>query len=267
MASLLALSPADKALALLVTSIKDLSITLSTASPAVSELRAGDDKTITGASAIASHLASLVPAIRNTTYTPEESAEIQRWLELLPCTPVPDNTLDALNETLKLRTTLLGEKFSIADAVVYASVKNDVAAWTDEQRTGENGRRNVVRWLDFVQNSPELGLNVPETEKVKIDVDKVLFMPRPEEAPKKEKKSAAVAPPAAAAVVEQAKKGVAVAAETAEQVGRKVKDAAGVAVAAAQGQGKKTEKKVKQKREPPPPKEGTCPRPARFTPF
>lgn len=255
----LALSPADKALSLLVTSFKDLSITLSTATPAVSQFTAGD-KTITGASAIASHFASLIPALQNTPYTAEESAEIQRWLELLPCTPVPESTLDTLNETLKFRSTLLGEKFSIADAVVYASVKNDVAAWSDEQRTGEKGRRHVIRWLDFVQNSPELGLNVPETEKVTVDVEKVLFMPKPEEAPKKEKKPAAAAvEPAAKGVVEQAKKGAAVAAETVEKVAQTVKDAAGAAVAAVQGQGKKTEKKVKQKREAPPPKPGTLP--------
>jgi len=247
----LALAPTDKALSLLVTSFKDLSITLSTATPAVSELTA-NNKIITGISAIASHLASLIPALKNTTYTPEESAEIQKWLELLPCYPVPESMLDTLNETLKFRTTILGEKFSIADAVVYASIKNDVAAWSDEQRTGENGRRYVVRWLDFVQNSPESGLNVPETEKVKIDVDKVLFTPKPVDAPKK-KKPAAAATPAAAGAVEQAKVGAAVVAETVEQVGKKVKDAAG----AAQGQGKRTEKKVKQKREPPPRKEGT----------
>jgi aminoacyl tRNA synthase complex-interacting multifunctional protein 1 len=234
----LAISPADKALSLLVSSFKNLNVSLSNdESPAVSQLTL-NNATVSGTNTIASHLASLIPLFASTSYTDLEAAEIQQWLTLSAVSPIPAETLDALNDTLKFRTTLLGEKWSVADVVVYARVKEVVAGWSDEERTGEHGRRHIVRWVDFVQNSPALGLNVPAEEKVKIDVSKVLFTPKPEEAPKKEKK------PAAAAV------------DAEEKVDKKAKDAAPAAAAAAAPQGKKTEKKQKQKREPAPPKEG-----------
>jgi aminoacyl tRNA synthase complex-interacting multifunctional protein 1 len=237
----LAISPADKALSLLVSSFKDLNLSLSTAeSPAVSQLTL-PNATVSGTNTIASHLASLIPLFASTTYTPLEAAEIEQWLTLSAVSPIPAETLDALNDTLKFRTTLLGEKWSVADVVVYSRVKDVVAGWSDEERTGEHGRRHVVRWVDFVQNSPALGLNVPAEEKVKIDASKVLFTPKPEEAPKKEKK-----PAAGAAEVVDEKKG--------KKGEEKAKDAAPAAAAAPQG--KKTEKKQKQKREPAPPKEG-----------
>lgn len=244
----LAVSPTDKALSLLVSSFKDLGLAVSSASAGVSQLTL-PTATISGTNTIASHLASLIPAFKNAAYTDLETAEIEQWLTLSAVSPIPEPTLDALNDNLKYRTTILGEKFSIADVVVYARVKDVVKSWTDEQRTGEKGRRNVVRWADFVQNSPELGLQVPAEEKVVIDVNKVLFQLKLEEAPKKEKK-----PAVGAAPTEVTKKG---AAEAPKEDGKKAKDAAGAAAAAAAQGGKKTEKKQKPKREAPPPKAGT----------
>ncbi|KAA8892892.1 hypothetical protein FN846DRAFT_788666 [Sphaerosporella brunnea] len=247
----LSISPADKALSLLVSSFKDLSVSVNAAeTPTVSQL-ALPNATVSGTNTIASHLASLIPLFASATYSDLETAEVEQWLTLSAVSPIPAETLDALNATLKFRTTILGEKWSIADVVVYARVKDVVAAWSDEERTGEKGRHYVVRWVDFVQNSPELGLNIPAEEKVKIDASKVLHTPKPEEAPKKEKKpaAAAAAAEAVAAVEEKGKKTV----EAAKEGGKKVKDAAGAAAAAAQG--KKTEKKQKPKREPAPPKE------------
>jgi aminoacyl tRNA synthase complex-interacting multifunctional protein 1 len=238
----------DNALSLLL-SLGGLSITKTEPAPAVSQMTTASG-TVSGTNTIASHLSSEIPVFSKIEYTDLEKAEIEQWLTLSAATPIADSTLDALNENLKFRTTLLGEKLSVADVVVYARVKDTVAAWSDEERTGEKGRRYIVRWVDFVQNTPALGLNIPADQKVAIDASKVLFTPKPEEAPKKEKKPAA----GAAAAVEEVKKGAEAVAETAKEAGKKVKDAAGAAAAAA---GKKTEKKQKPKREPAPPKEGT----------
>lgn len=243
----LSVSPADKVLSLLVASFKDLDVVVkSAAADAVSQLELPTAK-IAGTNTIASHLSTLIPVFKNAAYTDLETAEIEQWLTLSAASPLPESTLDALNETLKLRTTLLGEKFSVADVAVYARIKDTVAAWTDEQRTGASGRRYVVRWLDFVQNSPELGLQV--ADKVAVDPSKVLFYVKPEEAPKKEKK-----PAAAAAAPAEGKKAVV---EVRED--KKPKDAAAAAAAAAAAGGKKTEKKQKPKREAPPPKAGASP--------
>ncbi|KAI5812946.1 hypothetical protein BZA77DRAFT_296404 [Pyronema omphalodes] len=236
----------DNALSLLL-SLGGLSITKTEPAPAVSQMTTASG-TVSGTNTIASHLSSEIPVFSKIEYTDLEKAEIEQWLTLSATTPIADSTLDALNENLKFRTTLLGEKLSVADVIVYARVKDTVAAWSDEERTGEKGRRYIVRWVDFIQNSPALGLNIPADQKVAIDPSKVLFTPKPEEAPKKEKKPAA----GAAAAVEEVKKGAETVAETAKEAGKKVKDAAGAAAAAA---GKKTEKKQKPKREPAPPKE------------
>lgn len=275
----IAVAPTDTALSLLLATFGDLGIARDTSStPPVSQLSL-PSATVSGTNTIASHLATLIPQFSSTEYSDLENAEIQQWLTLSAGpSPLPESTLDALNDNLKFRTTLLGEKFSVADVVVYARIRDTVAKWSDEERTGEKkGRPYVVRWVDFVQNSPALALQVREDEKVRIDVDKVLFHAKPEEAPKKEKKPAVGAAGAAGATVESSnsnnkgKKGVAStsgavkdtmgkvkdAGEKVKDAGEKVKDAvAGAAAAAATG--KKVEKKQKPKREPAPSKEGMC---------
>ncbi|KAF8537959.1 hypothetical protein BDD12DRAFT_743309, partial [Trichophaea hybrida] len=242
----IAISPTDKALSLLLASFKNLYLTRDPATPPVSQL-ALPTATVTGTNTITSHLSTLIPLFKNTVYSDLERAEIEQWLTLSAASPIPESTFDTLNENLKFRTTLLGEKFSVADVVVYARVKDVVAKWSDEEMTGQQGRRYVVRWVDFLQNSPALGLQVPEEEKVKIHADKVVFHMKPEEEPKKEKK------PAAGTAVDERKKAGAAAVEAAKEAGNKVKDAVGAAVATATR--KKTEKKQKLKREPAPPKE------------
>lgn len=268
----IAVAPTDTALSLLLATFGDLGIARDTSStPPVSQLSL-PSATVSGTNTIASHLATLIPQFSSTEYSDLENAEIQQWLTLSGGpSPLPESTLDALNDNLKLRTTLLGEKFSVADVVVYARIRDTVAKWSDEERTGEKkGRPYVVRWVDFVQNSPTLALQVREDEKVLIDVDKVLFHAKPEEAPKKEKKPAVGAAGAAGATVESSnsnnkgKKGVASTSEAVKDAVGKVKDAgekakdavAGAAAAAATG--KKVEKKQKPKREPAPSKEGMC---------
>jgi len=246
----IALAPEDRVLSLILNSFKDLAISRNTSATPISQLTLKNGDTVSGTNTITSYLSSLIPRFQNANYTDLEKAQIEQWLTLSNVSPIPGATLDTLNENLKFRTTILGEKISIADVVVYSRIKDIVAAWSDEQRTGGKGRRHVVRWVDFVQNSEDLGLQVPEEEKVKVDADKVLFHPKPEEAPKKEKKPAAAS--AEGAVEEGKKKARAV--EQVKEAGQKVK---GGAAAAATGgkQGQKTEKKQKPKREPLPPKE------------
>jgi len=82
---------------------------------------------------------------------------------------------------------------------LYQNLAPQVSTWTPEQRTGEHGHPNIVRHIDFVQNSPLFGLNVSEAEKVKVNVDEILYVKPPVDAKaekerlKKEKAAAAAA--------------------------------------------------------------------------
>jgi aminoacyl tRNA synthase complex-interacting multifunctional protein 1 len=251
----ISVSPTDQALALILDSFKDLTIARDlSSSPIVSHMTLSNSETVSGSNTIISYLASLIPKFRDIAYTELEKAEVEQWLTLSNRENISEDTLDRLNEILKFRTTILGEKWSIADVAVYVRVKEAVRGWSDEQRTGEKGRRYVVRWLDFVQNCEELGLAISDHEKVPVDVAKVLFHPKPEEAPKKEKKPAAVTEESGV----QGEKKVKAVAEKANAAVKSTKDTMTVAAASAAGgkQGQKSEKKQKQKREPPPPKEG-----------
>ena len=142
---------------------------------------------------------------------------------------------------------------------MYARLVPVVKGWSDEQRTGEQGYHHIVRWLDFVQNAPLFGLKVPDSEKIAVDPDKVVFYPKPvdqkaeKERKKKEKALAAAGAEAAAAADgtvstaasqdtqkaenQKPKK------EKAKDVGEKVANAVGAEV---QGVEKKQPKKEKQ---------------------
>ncbi|KAI9757576.1 MAG: G4 quadruplex nucleic acid binding protein [Chaenotheca gracillima] len=140
---------------------------------------------------------SLFPAI---TYSDVERSEITRWQE------VSDSIADAkhedavfrtLNEHLSTRTTLLGSKPSAADLQLSSCVLPAVAHWTPEQRTGESGYHHIVRWADFVQNSPIFSEGAGGQDKVFIDANDVRFIPKPvdpkEEKERKKKEKAAAA--------------------------------------------------------------------------
>lgn len=152
-------------------------------------------------------------AFRSTTYTPTEEAEINQWLTTASRLQSPSDSqsslLDALNTHLASRTTLLGSKPSKADTALFEALAQQVSKWTPEQRTGEHGRPNIVRHLDFVQNSPMFGLHVNEADKVKINVDEVLFVKplvdaKAEKERVKKEKAAAAAAGTAPAAEEQA---------------------------------------------------------------
>jgi aminoacyl tRNA synthase complex-interacting multifunctional protein 1 len=151
-------------------------------------------------------------AINSIKYSPTEEAEINQWLTTSSRLRSPSDSqtslLDTLNAHLASRTTLLGSKPSKADIALYEALAPQVSKWTPEQRTGEHGHPNIVRHLDFVQNSPLFGLQISEAEKVKVNVDEVLYVKPPVDAKaekerlKKEKAAATAA--AAPAAGEQA---------------------------------------------------------------
>lgn len=258
----LSVSPQDKALSLFVSSFRTLltpSVTISDSSASsISQLVLQNADTVAGSNTIVSHLSKLVPTFAADRYTPFEQAEVNQWLTRTATSPITEETLRTLNDELKFKTTLLGEKISVADVVVYARTKDIVAEWNDEKRTGENGYRYLVRWLDFVQNSPEIGLNLPEVEKVKIDLSNVLVYLKPEEAVKEKKKKEEEGEKkvkgraGAAGVVEKAK-------EIVVEVKEAVVEAASAAVTSEGRQQKKKEKKEKGPRREAPVKEGSYP--------
>jgi aminoacyl tRNA synthase complex-interacting multifunctional protein 1 len=121
------------------------------------------------------------------TYNATEEAEINQWLttsdRLKTAGADQSSLLDTLNTHLSSRTTLLGSKPSKADVALYQSLAPEVAKWTPEQRTGEQGRPHIVRHLDFVQNSALFGNVVAEgTEKIKVDPEEILYVKPPVDA-------------------------------------------------------------------------------------
>lgn len=141
-------------------------------------------------------------ALSTQKYTPTEETEISQWLqtaERLKSSPSDASILDTLNTHLSTRSTLLGTKPSKADTAIYSALASTVKSWTPEQRTGKDGRPHVVRYLDFVQNSPVFELSVPEPEKIAVDPEEILYVKPPVDAKaekerlKKEKAAAAAA--------------------------------------------------------------------------
>ncbi|KAK3378936.1 hypothetical protein B0T24DRAFT_521998 [Lasiosphaeria ovina] len=203
-------------------------------------------------------------ALDAQSYTPAEETEIQQWVakaETLKSSPDKQSAvLDALNASLSTRSTVLGTKPSKADIAIYEAVAPLVKAWSPEERTGQQGRPNIVRHVDFVQNSPLFGLDV--ADKVAIDADEVLYVKPPVDAKaekerlKKEKAAAAAAVSGAAAtatgevktLVDRTKQA---ALEVKDKVVEAVTDAASAAGAAQQKP--KKEKKEKAPKQPAPP--------------
>lgn len=142
----------------------------------------------------------------NTSYSDNEKIKISQWLTTSSRLASPDEDeakhaerLGSLNTHLSSRSTLLGSKPSAADIALYARLAPIVKNWSPEERTGEHGYHHIVRYIDFVQNAPLLGLSVGDEEKVEIDVDDVRYRLKPidpkaeKERTKKEKAAAAAA--------------------------------------------------------------------------
>ncbi|CZS89217.1 related to tRNA binding protein ARC1 [Rhynchosporium agropyri] len=141
----------------------------------------------------------------NLIYSDTEQTEINQWLttsdrlKSTAGTKDQKSLLDTLNAHLASRTTLLGAKPSKADIALYESLAPQVFSWTAEQRTGEHGHPNIVRHLDFVQNSPVFALAVAADKKITVDAEEILYVKPPVDAKaekerlKKEKAAAAAA--------------------------------------------------------------------------
>jgi aminoacyl tRNA synthase complex-interacting multifunctional protein 1 len=206
-------------------------------------------------------------ALASEVYTSAEEAEIQQWLTTASRLKSPtagDSTddkssiLEALNTHLASRTTLLGTKPSKADVAIYETLAPVVAKWTPEERTGQKGHPHIVRHLDFVQNAlPLFGLEVKDSDKVKVDVDEVLYVKPPVDAKaekerlKKERAAAAAAVGGSTATTDlperpakdSKEKG---AVEKVKEKVSEVKDKAKTAVAGEPSEKPKKEKKEKQ---------------------
>lgn len=189
-----------------------------------------------------------------------EDADIKQWLNTVSGLKtalakddksVTDSILAQLNTHLATRTTLLGAKPSVADIAVYALVAPMVEKWSSEERTGEKGYHHIVRHVDFVQNSRLFSLQIPEEEKVAIDVNDVKFVPKPvdpkeEKERKKREKANAQNPDAAAEkplVVGQGR----------PEKDAKAQQAGADAAAAGPPKTNKKEKKEKKEKQPKPP--------------
>lgn len=193
-------------------------------------------------------------------YSPAEESEIQTWLEKATTlkAAASDTLLDTLNTDLATRTTALGTKPSKADVALYEALAPLVKAWTPEQRTGEQGRPNIVRLVDFVQNSPLFGLSIAGPDKVQVDADEILYVKPPVDAKaekerlKKEKAAAAAAAGAGGekTLVDRTKEAASAVVEKAAEVKDKV-------VETVAGEGKqqkpKKEKKERAPKQPAPP--------------
>ncbi|KAK1775956.1 hypothetical protein QBC45DRAFT_488536 [Copromyces sp. CBS 386.78] len=217
-------------------------------------------------------------ALDTYKYTPAEEKEVQQWIQKADTIKASDDkqsVLDALNADLATRTTVLGTKPSKADIAIYEAVAPLVKAWSPEERTGQQGRPNIVRLVDFVQNSPLFGLSV--ADKIAIDADEILYVKPPVDAKaekerlKKEKAAALAAAQSAAAtvqgaaatVVDRTKEAVAAAVEKAVEVKDQVVQAAtDAAPAAAQPKKEKKKKEVNENRRP----KATPPPPAPLSP-
>jgi aminoacyl tRNA synthase complex-interacting multifunctional protein 1 len=179
----------------------------------------------------------------NITYTETEQAEINQWLTTssrLQSNPSEATLLETLNTHLSSRTTLLGAKPSKADVALYESLAPSVAKWTSEQRTGEQGLPNIVRHLDFVQNSPLFGV---KEKALVVDPEEILYVKpmvdaKAEKERLKKEKAAAAAEAGETVLADRSNKG--------KGVGEKVKEKV---VAAVGGEGGEQQQKKKEKKE------------------
>ncbi|RKF55002.1 tRNA-aminoacylation cofactor ARC1 [Erysiphe neolycopersici] len=120
-------------------------------------------------------------AFASISYSSVESTEITQWLttcERLKSLSGTDQSslLNTLNDHLESRTTLLGTKPSEADVALYQSLASLVSSWSTEQRTGKDGNPHIVRYLDFVQNSPKFHLSINDEDKIKVDPDDIRYI-------------------------------------------------------------------------------------------
>lgn len=255
MAASLTLSSQDTLLELITESFPNLSLTTTVSGEAkTSSIKLPTGEVVSGTNTITHYLApQLFPGLE---YSEIEKAEIGQWLTISALnqdTPT-EKYLKQLNGHLKTRTTILGEKPSVADLAAYVRIREHVKKWSSEERTGgvEGGWRYIVRWVDFVQNAPEVfGVRVGDGVKVKVNLGEVVTVLKIEE-PVKEKKAEGAAEEGKKGKKEKkGGKGEEVV-EVVEKVVEKAKEAVGTVAAAAGAlvEGGKKDKKAKKEKAP-----------------
>ncbi|KAL7627502.1 G4 quadruplex nucleic acid binding protein [Parahypoxylon ruwenzoriense] len=199
-------------------------------------------------------------ALESQKLSPTEETEVQQWIttsERLKSSPSDTSILEKLNSHLTSRTTLLGTKPSKADVAIYQSLASAVKSWTPEQRTGQQGHPHILRHLDFVQNSGLFDLKIDDADKIKVDLDDVLYV-KPHTDAKAEKERLKKEKAAAATTTTTGEGGItATLVDRTKAAAGAVKDAAVEAkdkAAAAAGAGAEKPKKEKKEKAPKPQK-------------
>lgn len=245
----------------MATATTDLPTILRRFYPAASEL---PETSVSSKEDVAKLSAAVFPT---TSYTDAEHGDVAHWLDkakALAAAKHGSSEFKDLNTHLTTRTTVLGAKPSVADIAIYAAIAPQIKAWTPEERTGQSGYHNIIRYVDFVQHAPVFGLSMKEDERIAVNPNDVVFRPKPidpkEEKERKKKEKAAAAAAAGTAAggsakqipiregkegkVEQANEAVGDAATAAKE---KAKEAAAAAGFPTEGK-KKKEKQPKQTR-------------------
>ncbi|KAH7102529.1 nucleic acid-binding protein [Auriculariales sp. MPI-PUGE-AT-0066] len=180
--------------------------------------------------------------------TPAEEASVTQWLERASTFAELDK-LKTLNDELTSKTFVVADKFTVADAALYASIHPTISALTAEQYYALPA---VTRYFDHVQHLPTIRSASSAPAVVAFVLDNAPKQPRsaPEKKEKKAKAPAAGADSAAGAakVVDTVVAPIQAAA----------KSAAAAATAAVEGvvdaaKGGKKEKAPKEKKAAPPP--------------
>ncbi|KAF3935728.1 hypothetical protein ABW19_dt0209018 [Dactylella cylindrospora] len=251
----LELSSSDSVLSLITKSFSTVPTT--TTEHPQSTLTLPDKSTVTGTNTIATFLSATIFPAEKYDYSPLEAALIDQWLSLTNPGSLNDDVVGQLNTHLKDKTSIIGTKPSIADIVAYARIKELAKSWSSDVRTGgaDGGKRYIIRWLDWVQNSPVFGLKFADGEKVPVDVEDVGTVVRGEDAADEKKAKKGKGKEKEAAKGEGAKEGVVekakgAAAAVAEKIGVVGKDEAAPAAAGGKKEKQKKEKQPKQPKQP-----------------
>eukprot|EP00741_Cyanophora_paradoxa_P002146 tig00000553_g2081.t1 len=173
--------------------------------------------------------------------SPIETAEVQQWLPFgstrLGDDAAQSASLEALNVQLLSRVYLVANRFTLADAAVYAALHPILAAVAEADRGKQYG--NVWRWFDCVQNDPRVRNSGVAPPLLAFNSRTAYTAPKKAAAP-----AAAAAAPAAAAGADKKKAAPAAAAAAGDKKAAPAKDAAAPADKKQAGEKKeKSEKK------------------------
>lgn len=76
------------------------------------------------------------------------------------------DSISNLNDSLRNKTFIVGNKPSKADLLVFEKVFKVASKWSSVEDVSKH--RHIIRWVDLIQNTL---VNVPESEKLKVSLD------------------------------------------------------------------------------------------------